>query len=539
MPPWQAPAQSDAKPAAAHTTMPTAPSRWQDLPEHAHAVAALIAGFTLLRLLLAAVVPLMPQEAYYWMWSQHLDWSYFDHPPMAAWSIALSTALFGNTAFGVKAAAVLWALGWNLLWARLVLDMFGSRRLAFWSLLALNLTLMYQALGTGPTPDTPLIFGWTGVIWAVWRASATGQGRWWLLAGVFAGIALLSKYSAVLLLPVVLLYLALTPAQRHWLRRPHPYLAMGVAALMFLPVIYWNWQQDWASFAFQGSRRVQQMAQFKPRNLLKLLGTQLLMVTPYLLVLSLWALWRGGRDGLAGRLDDRSRLLLLSGAVPILVFGVVSLRSVVKLNWLAPAYWSLIVLAMHQLLQQGPWRRRTTLGLASSGALVLALVALMAIPNVPVGPGLNAWSGWATAAERVDQVSRQLQQRGERSFVFAANYKTSALMRFYLPGQPRTYAQDIFGMRALQFDFLPLDDDLKGATGILVMSEQRQSQLDLALLEPWCESVEPADSVEVRALGRVTRRVDIYLCRNYKGHPRFGHKPGGMAGAGAAEEGDE
>ena len=56
----------------------------------------------------------------------------------------------------------------------------------FWSLLALNLTLLYQIFGIGPTPDAPLLFGWVGAIWAVWRASSSGKGRWWLLAGVFA-----------------------------------------------------------------------------------------------------------------------------------------------------------------------------------------------------------------------------------------------------------------------------------------------------------------------------------------------------------------
>ena len=68
-----------------------------------------------------------------------------------------------------RLAAVLWSLGWNLLWARLILDMYADRRLAFWTLAALNLTVVYEAFGVGPTPDAPLLFAWTGAIWAVWR----------------------------------------------------------------------------------------------------------------------------------------------------------------------------------------------------------------------------------------------------------------------------------------------------------------------------------------------------------------------------------
>ena len=106
----------------------------------------------MLRLLLAATAPLLPQEAYYWSWSRHLDWSYFDHPPLATYSMALTTALFGQTVFGIKSAAVLWSLGWNVLWARLILDMYGDRRLAFWTVLALNLTVALRGLRPRPHP---------------------------------------------------------------------------------------------------------------------------------------------------------------------------------------------------------------------------------------------------------------------------------------------------------------------------------------------------------------------------------------------------
>jgi len=105
-------------------------SVWTTMSDRPHAIGILIAGFTALRLVLAATVPLFPQEAYYWSWSRHLDWSYFDHPPLATYGIALTTAILGSTSFGVKASTVLWSLGWNLLWARLILDMFADRRLA-------------------------------------------------------------------------------------------------------------------------------------------------------------------------------------------------------------------------------------------------------------------------------------------------------------------------------------------------------------------------------------------------------------------------
>ncbi len=496
-------------------------SRWQSIPDRRHSIALLIAGFTLLRLLLAAAVPLLPQEAYYWSWSRHLDWSFFDHPPLATYSVALTTAVFGTTVFGIKAASVLWSLGWNLLWARLILDMYADRRLAFWTLAALNLSVMYEAFGVGPTPDAPLIFAWTGAIWATWRLSRGGDGRWWFAVGAFVGLSWLGKYSGVLLLPVIFLYLLTSSQQRHWLLKPQPYLAALLAAAVFSPVLIWNAQHEWVSLAFQSSRRVGEMGGFKPRYFLMLVATQFLLLTPYLFVLAIAALLRGARDGFTGKLDDRARLLLLSGAVPIALFTVISFRSIVKLNWLAPAYWSLMILGVQHVLAHANGTRRLVRGLASSAAILLAAGTLVAIPNLPIAGNLNSWSGWQEAAARVAQAEAAVRAEGKQTFVFSPNYKISSLIRYYLPGQPRTFAQDIFGEKALQFDYFPLERDLRGDTGILVLSDQDQGDLDLARLKAYFDSVELVDVVEARAFGKVTRRVEIYRASNYKGHPRW------------------
>jgi 4-amino-4-deoxy-L-arabinose transferase-like glycosyltransferase len=489
------------------------------LSERAGAIGALILFVTLVRLGLAASVPLLPQEAYYWSWSRALDWSYFDHPPLAAYSIALSTAIAGQTVFGIKLAAVAWSVGWNLLWARLVLDMYGDRRLAFWCVAVLNLCLLYMSMGVTPTPDSPLLFGWIGTIWALWRVSTGGSSRWWYLAGVFAGLAMLGKYAAVLLLPVVLLYLALSPNQRHWLRKPQPYLAMLIAVLIFTPVVVWNADHGWASFAFQGSKRIGQMGGFKPHFLAVLIGTQLLLVTPYLLAMCLSALGRGFVAWRAPGFDDRNRLLWLSAAVPALLFTLVSLRSHVKPNWLAPAYWSLIILSMRELLA-GSWPR-WRVGLTSSALVALVVLGVTLAPPLAVLRSADSWSGWREAAQRVAQQQHMLQATDQHSFVFSPNYKISSLIRFYLPNQQRTYAQDIYGARALQFDHGPAPEDLRGATGLLVLSDQSQSRLDLARLKPFFESVTLADVIEVRSFGRVVRRIEIYRCTGYTGHPRI------------------
>ena len=497
------------------------PSRWHTAADHPHAIAWLIAGFTLLRLLLAASVPLLPQEAYYWTWSLHPDWSYFDHLLLATYGIWLTTTVFGQSGFGIKLAAVLWALGWNLLWARIVIDLYADRRLAFWSLAALNLTLMYEAYAVGPTPDTPLVFAWIAALWCVWRLAQSGDGRWWFAAGAFIGLSLLGKYSGVLLLAIVFLFLLTSARQRHWLARPQPWLAALLALAVFAPVIWWNAQHDWVSFTFQSSRRVGEMGGFKPRYFLMLVGTQFALLTPYVFVLAIGALVRGVRQAVGPTaFDDRDRLLLLSAAVPIAIFALISFRSIVKINWLLPAWWSLVILGVRHVLALDDGVRRLVRGLASSAAILVAAGVVVAVPNLPIAGDLNTWSGWREAARHVEAAQAALTREGRHSFVFSPNYKISSLMRFYLPGHPRTYAQDIVGERALQYDYFPLPSDLKGETGVLVVSNQDQGDIDMARVKTFFASVELVDTIEARAFGKVTRRIEIYRCTNYIGHPR-------------------
>ena len=290
-------------------------------------------------------------------------------------------------------------------------------------------------------------------------------------------------------------------------------------------MLIWNAGHDWVSLAFQSTRRLGEMGGFKPRYVGLLVATQLLMLTPYPFVIAIGALVRGVRRWLDEGTDDRARLLLLSGLVPIALCLVLSLRSIVKLNWLAPAYWSLIILGVRHVLSLAGGPRRLRRGLATSAALLFAVGVAASIPNLPVPGDLNSWSGWRETAAGVERTLVAERGRGKEVFVFSPNYKISSLIRFYLAGNPRTYAQDIYGDRALQFDMVPLDADLRGATGLLVVSDQDQSQLDLKRLQPLFDRIERVDVVTVEAFGRVTRRVEIYRCTNYRGHPRRSGAP--------------
>lgn len=473
-------------------------------------------GFIAFRTAMAGMTALTPQEAYYWTWSRFPDISYYDHPPLVSYSIGITTWIFGNTTFGVKMAAVLWSLGWNLLWLRLIRDMFDDPRLAWWSLLVLNSTLLYELYALGPTPDAPLLFGWTGTLWAVWRATHSRGLGWWLLAGIFLGTALLGKYSAILLLPAVGLYL-LAPSRRPWLLHPGPWLALALALLLFAPVLYWNAQHDWSSLAFQSSRRLGEMSALKPRFFALLLATQTLLLTPWVMWLSLRGLWGAGRAVLASHADAATTLLWCSALVPLAVFGSASFLANGKLNWLIPAWWPLVVLGLRQSLSRpaaGLWR---PLGLASTLALLLAASVLATQADMKLPADLNVASGWRQAAARVDEQVAAERLAGRRAFVFSPNYKISSLIWIHRPSQERTYSSDIWGGKSLQYDHFPKDENLAGATGFLVLSDQAQSNIDMTEVARRFESLEWVETMETRSRGALVRRIEIWRGENYAG----------------------
>ncbi|MCF7826319.1 MAG: glycosyltransferase family 39 protein [Candidatus Marinimicrobia bacterium] len=474
-----------------------------------------ILGFTLFRLLLALILPLTPQEAYYWSWSRDLALSYFDHPPLASYSIWLTTLIFGQTIFGIKLAAVLWYFGMNIIWALMIQEMFENTRQTFWTLLALNASIVYELYGFVITPDTPLLFTWAACIFALWKLVQSENPKWWYIAGLFMGLAWLGKYSGIMLVPSVLLFTMVSKNQRKWLLTPHPYLGVLLAILVFSPVLIWNAQHDWMSFAFQGSQRAAGMGQWKLRFVGELFGSQFFILSPYLFVVVFATLIRYGRR-LFSDLDDKILLLLSSGLITSIFFIAISFRSLVKMNWLAPAYWSLIILGIYHLFQSPQRFNRMRIGIISSLIFLGIGISVVAIPNVPLGEG-NTWSGWKQAADDVEALKDSLLQEGENPFIFSTNYKASSLLKFYLPDQPRTYAQDIIGEPALQFDLWPKTEELRGRSGLLVVDNRREYRFKSKKIIPYFSEVKKLRTIRIENFGKLVRKIDIYLCSDYKG----------------------
>lgn len=425
--------------------------------------AALLA-LTALRLAAAALLPVSPDEAYYWVWGRALAPSYYDHPPMVALWTAAGTALLGDTALGIRLLGPIGVAIGSVLLARAGEDLFPGRRVGEWAAGLLNATLLFAAGSVLMTPDTPLLVFWCAGIWAAARLYRTQDARWWLAFGVIAGLALLSKYTALLLGAGVVLWLLAEPRMRPWLWRWPLWAGGALAVLCFMPVVWWNSQHAWVSFAKQGGRAGTQGTGSALRYLGELLGGQLALATPFIFVfcvagtvLACRAWWRQ-RDAAAG--------LLVALTVPAaLLFLWQATGNRVQGNWPAILYPTACLAAAAFLGES--WRRWKLAGMAFGLVVMLAAVVQAGFAPIPLprrsDPTLARLGGWPAFAQEVEAARRQT----GASFVAAEEYGLAAELALHLPpGTPVVALGD-------RWDLFDLPAPSLGQTGLLVRSERR------------------------------------------------------------------
>ena len=400
---------------------------------------ALIAMLTVMRAVYAGVMELRTDEAYYWTWSKENVLSFLDHPPMIAWFIRFGTAIFGDTAFGVRFAGLLAMLATQLLLADIVRRLTHDLRAVVLAILMPEAAVYYGLLMAKVAPDVALIPFAVAMVWALVRLTESGDARWWLAAGVFSGLALLSKFTAAMLAPAVLAFMLIPGWRGRWLKSRYPWAAGAIALAIFSPVLIWNAQHDWASFRFQSVRAVA-THELSLRTVADLFGLQFFLVGPILLpvVLSGVALtaWRAVR-----RRDAVALLLSLCVIVPFGYFLWKSLTLRIGDTWpmfLWPVGFAATAVNITMLLREDwpAWMIRSTIRWAHiaivSGIVLVAGTFIYSL----VWPwnliGKRDPVGSEASYEQVASRAQTEMQNIGASWIATTDYRTYAMLRWLL-----------------------------------------------------------------------------------------------------------
>ena len=394
-------------------------------PARTLAIYLIVFAFAL-RLVYLESVELLPEETYYWNYSRHLDIGYLDHPPMVAWLIWLGTAAFGQSEFGVRIGALACGLITSFFAYRLTRNLLGEAA-ALAALLLVQVLPFFFLSGFLATPDAPLTAAWAASLYFLERALLAQRSADWWRAGLSLGLGFISKYTIGLLGAATLAFMVWDPQSRRWWLKWQPYAAVLLALAVLSPVLIWNARNEWASFAFQTSRRLAEAPRFA---LHKLIASTLVLITPTGVLAVAVGLMRKDADRLRPWL-----FLRLATLIPLAVFALFSVRHEVKLDWTgAPWTAALPVMAFGMLngKMRIAWMPTLLSVLLLFGAVLHYLV--LGFPGLGYGKQIELLPvGWREFSQQIVATAAALrEQTGEEPVIVGMDrYAIASEVAYY------------------------------------------------------------------------------------------------------------
>jgi len=390
-------------------------------------------------------------ESYYWIWSRYLDWGYYDHPPLVAWMIRLSTEIFGVNKFGLRFPAVLAWLTTAIVVYRIGSRVFSGGSLAGWLAALVLISIPIFQVGFHIVgPDSPLMLFTSLTYLFAYNAIDRLSGKDWILAGVSLGFALLGKYTAVLLPAIIFLALVSSRGSRRELLRWQPWAGLVLAAICFLPVIYWNSQHDWVSFAYQWGHGTGAANNFSIYKMLDYVSQQVSAVMPWTWFAMIYASFR--LPALIAPEKRKSMPLIEYGFwFPLLFFGFAGSFSTSMHNWPVIAYIPGSIMLgglLAQWLKPGQDHKRK-LKIVRSGTIIAVLFAAILVdlarfpqwarllenPKRLSGSSIVAVWGWDGLANTIRKVEKKHNFPESCKILFIKDYNNAWLGYFHVAGE--------------------------------------------------------------------------------------------------------
>ena len=461
------------------------------------AVLVFLLVLTGLRLAYIGRIELSPDEAYYQMWSERLDWGYYSKGPGVAAIIRAGTTLFGPNEFGVRFFSPIFALGTSVVLFFLTRRFYGEGTAA-WLAVLMNVTPLFTAGSLLMTIDAPSVFFWSVSMATGWRAlerdcPPAARLGWWLATGLGVGLGFLCKYTNAMELLCIAWALAMVRRWREEFRRPGFYAMLGVAAAVGSPPVFWNAAHAWITLSHLHERGRLGTAFEKPfAEFGKFFTAHLLVYSPLVLAGVLVAVVRGWRraglrflfwqkpPGNVPRSPEpeaeKARFLLAFGLPLVVMYALLAFKTAGEPNWTAPGFLSLSVLAAALWHERARASRPaaifavTALGVALGLSVAILDTDLLRTAGIPWQYRRDPSGrllGWRTTAQAVEQFRNDEERElNAPVFLIANRYQLAAELNFYFDEKrvagtdhPPVYMPESQNLET-QFSFWPRYDQV-------------------------------------------------------------------------------
>lgn len=461
---------------------------------------------------------LYADETQYWLWSRELDWGYYSKPPMIAWLIALSTAVFGDSDWAVRLFAPLLHTVTACLLGLTAARLYGPRAGALTAIMWAVMPAVWLSSGIMST-DAALMAGLSGGLYAMVRLREGAGWPFAVMLGLALAFAFLAKYAAIYFFAGAALAILVDAPVRRALISWRGALALAVFAAPAGGNMAWNAANDFATLSHTADNANWGADMFNPGEALSFVADQLAVFGPVMFIALIAAIIAAARSWRPGWSAARPELMLTAfAAPPLLIVAVQAFLSRAHANWGAAAYAAGIILAVAFLLRGPRWRRWV---LAVS--VVLHVAAGAGMMTLGAAPRLADAAGAESAFHRVrewpataDAVAAAARETGAAALVFDNRNDFHQMQRYgtAIPA-PLFMWRRYEGAHNYADTVWPLPPGFEGE--VLVVS---QRPFEAPLMDEDFARFEPAGQIVI-ALGPTrTRRYQLFLAEGYAPVPR-------------------
>jgi len=470
-------------------------------------ILLLIAFFTLIRLFVAPSFGLGVDEAHYFLYAKYLDLSYVDHPPLVGWIHGMIYHTFGTSEFLVRLPAILLFAFTTYLIYRFMMALSGEKKIALLAALAVNSSFLFNALSLMLLPDSFLYPLLLLLFFVIRKIEASPEPGNYICLGLILGLAGLAKYTAILFVPPLAAYFIIKKRLDLLFSR-HMVTAAVIALLLVSPVLYWNLQNDFASFRYQ-TGHVMGSSSIDVKAFLSSLGAQFGSYSPFLFLIAFYGFFKAFKSG-----NDWVRLSLLFGGTVLAFFLYTSLYETALPHWNSPFYLLFIPVGVYELSIGAGKAKRRFLNFSIGFTLVVTLLLYIELggkffsfPEYQ-SPFRDIY-GYAAIAKEADHILKE--NHGAKKALAVTNWTVGSRMTYYaLP-----YGTEVFVIdkRVDQFDFWERHSP---AGYDLLFINTRFDREDIAASYR-CDRVETARSIDLLLNGAKVNSVDFVWCKNFQG----------------------